>query len=156
MRQRQSAGQHHGAKAVFAQTGAYGGVAVHAQRKGQCTGVDLACHLTTASCVKGLDAELVMIACPSVMAVLTVAVLTFSSSSQMLMLPIGGQLSGGIAKGLGTLGGELEGNVILRAAAVAHSAVLRRSAFDHGAVQNQLAVLAGSLAEGQVGGGAIS
>ena len=44
--------------------------------------------MTTASCVKGLDAELVMMACPSVMAVLTVAVLTFSSSSQMLMLPL--------------------------------------------------------------------
>ena len=35
-----------------------------------------------------MDAELVMMACPSVMAVLTVAVLTFSSSSQMLMVPL--------------------------------------------------------------------
>ena len=44
--------------------------------------------MTTCSCVKGLDAELVMMAEPSVMAVLTVAVLTFSSSSQMLMVPL--------------------------------------------------------------------
>ena len=43
--------------------------------------------MTTASCVKGSDAELVMMALPSVMAALTVAVLTFSSSSQMLMVP---------------------------------------------------------------------
>ena len=67
---------------------------------------------------------------------------------------VGGQLGGSIAKSLGTLGGKLEGNVILGTAAVTHSAVLRRSAFDHGAVKDQLAVLAGSLAEGQVGGGA--
>ena len=44
--------------------------------------------MTTASCVKGLEAELVMMASPSVMAALTVAVLTFSSSSQMLMVPL--------------------------------------------------------------------
>ena len=43
--------------------------------------------MTTSSCVKGLDAELVMMAEPSVMAALTLAVLTFSSSSQMLMVP---------------------------------------------------------------------
>ena len=44
--------------------------------------------MTTCSCVKGLDAELVMMAEPSVIAVFTVAVLTFSSSSQMLMVPL--------------------------------------------------------------------
>ena len=44
--------------------------------------------MTTCSCVKGFAAELVMMAEPSVMAVLTVAVLTFSSSSQMLMVPL--------------------------------------------------------------------
>ena len=43
--------------------------------------------MTTSSCVKGFDAELVMMAEPSVMAALTLAVLTFSSSSQMLMVP---------------------------------------------------------------------
>ena len=147
--------QHHGAEAVFAQTGAHGGVAVHAQSKGQRTGVDLACHLDHGILRKGIGGRTgddglsvgdsgvdgggahVLVVQPDADAAL-----------------IGGQLGGGIAKGLGTLGGELEGNVIFRAAAIAHSAVLRRSAFDHGAVQDQLAVLAGSLAEGQVGGGA--
>ena len=149
------AGQHHGAETVFAQTGAYGGVAVHAQSKGQRTGVDLACHLDHGILRKGVGGRAgddglsvgnggidgggahVFVVQPDADAAL-----------------IGGQFGGSIAKCLGTLGGELEGNVILRAAAVAHSTVLRRGAFDHGAVQNQLAVLAGSLAEGQVGGGA--
>ena len=149
------AGQHHGAKAVFAQTGAYGGVAVHAQRKGQCTGVDLACHFDHGILRKGIGRR----AGDDSLSVGNGGV-DGGGAHVFIVQPdadaalIGGQLSGGIAKGLGTLGGELEGNVILRAAAVAHSAVLRRSAFDHGAVQNQLAVLAGSLAEGQVGGGA--
>ena len=147
--------QHHGTKAVFAQTGAHGRVAVHAQGKGQRTGVDLACHLDHGILRKGIRSRTgddglsignggvdgggahVFVVQPDADAAL-----------------IGGQLGCGISKCLGTLGGELEGNVILRAAAVAHSAVLRRGAFDHGAVQNQLAVLAGSLAEGQVGGGA--
>ena len=60
---------------------------------------------------------------------------------------------GGITKGFGTRIGELEGHIILRRAA-AHRAVLRRCAFDHGAVQDQLTVCTAPFPEGQVGGGA--
>ena len=149
------AGQHHGAKAVFAQTGAYGGVAVHAQRKGQCTGVDLACHLDHGILRKGIGGR----TCDDGLSVGDSGV-DGSGAHVLVVQPdadaalVDGQLGGGIAKGLGALGGKLEGNVILGTAAVAHSAVLRRSAFDHGAVKDQLAVLAGSLAEGQVGSSA--
>lgn len=69
--------QHHGAQAVLAQAGADGGIAVHSQGKRQCTGIDLAGHLDHVLLREGLDAELVMMAAPSVMAALTVAVLTF-------------------------------------------------------------------------------
>ena len=106
--------QHHGTKAVFAQTGAHGRVAVHAQGKGQRTGVDLACHLDHGVLRKGIRSRTgddglsignggvdgggahVLVVQPDADAAL-----------------IGGQLGGGIAKGLGTLGGKLEGDVIL-------------------------------------------
>ena len=106
--------QYHSAETVFAQTGAYGGVAVHAQSKGQRTGVDLARHLDHGILRKGIGSR----AGDDGLSVGDGGV-DGSGTHVLVVQPdadaslIGGQLGGGIAKGLGTLGGKLEGNVIL-------------------------------------------
>ena len=105
--------------------------------------------------MKGLEAELVMMASPSVMAALTVAVLTFLVIQPDADGAVGSsQTGGGLTKGLGTLVGELQGHIVLRSTAAGHRAVLGRSTFDHGTVQDQVTVGAAALAEGQIGRGA--
>ena len=148
------AGQHHGAQAVLTEAGADGRIAVHRQRKRQRAGVDLARHLDHILLREGVgrgagddggaigDGRIdgcrahVLIVQPD------------ADGAAALV-----ELGGGITKGFGTFIGELEGDVVFRRTAV-HRAILRRSALDHGAVQDQLAVRTASLPEGQIGGGA--
>ena len=149
------AGQNHGAQAVLAQTGADGGIAVHRQCKGQCAGVDLAGHLDDLLLRERIGSR----ACNDGRAIGNSGVDRGRAHVFIVQPDADGaarcsQLCGSIAKCLGTVIGELQGDEIFRSTAIADGAILSCGALDHGAVQDQLTVRTASLAEGQIGGGA--
>ena len=149
------AGQHHGAQAVLTQAGADGGVAVHGQGKGQCAGVDLACHFNDLLLREGVGCR----AGDDGRAVGDGGVDRGSADVLVIQPDADGaigccQRSGCIAKGLGTVVGEFQGDIIFRCAAVADGAILGGCTLDLGAVQDQFTVGTAALAEGQVRGGA--
>ena len=148
-------GQHHGAQAVLTQAGADGGVAIHLQGKGQCAGIDLASHLYHSLLGEGVGCR----AGNDGLAVGNGGVDRCSAHILVIQPDADAalgicQASGGLTKGFGSLSGELQGDIILGRTAAGDRAVLSRGTFHHGAVQDQLAILAAALPEGQVGGGA--
>src|SRR5699024_7205930 len=64
------------------------------------------------------------------------------------------QAGGGVPKRLGALIVKFQGDVVFRSAAAGHRAVLGGGVLHAGTVQDQLAIGAGPLPEGQVGRGA--
>ena len=148
-------GQHHGAQAVLAQAGADGGVAVHLEGKGQCAGVDLAGHLDHGILREGVGSR----TGDDGLAIGDGRIDGGRAHILVIQPDADGavgssQTGGGLTKGLGTLVGELQGHIVLRSTAAGHRAVLGRSTFNHGAVQDQVTVGAAALAEGQIGRGA--
>ena len=147
-------GQHHGAQTILAQTRADGGVAVHAQRKGQRAGIDLAGHLDDIFLREGIrrragdDGRAVGDGGVDAGGADVLVVQPDADAAAGLV-----QTSGGVAERLGTLVGKLQRHIVLGTAAV-DGAVLGSSALHHRAVKDQRTVCAAPLAEGQVGGGA--
>ena len=147
-------GQHHGAQAVLAQTRADGGVAVHAQRKGQRAGVDLAGHFDDIFLREGIrrragdDGRAVGDGGVDAGGADVLVVQPDADAAAVLV-----QTGGGVAECLGTLVSKLQRHIVLGAAAV-DGAVLGSSTLHHRAVKDQRTVCAAPLPEGQVGGGA--
>ena len=146
--------QHHGSEAILAQTGADSGIAVHRQRKGQSTGIDLTRHLDDSVLGEGVGYG----AGDDCLAVRNGSVDRCGADIFIVQpdadgAPVPGKTGGGITKRLCTLCGKLQRHIVFCRGTV-YRTILCCSVLDHRAVQNQLPVLAAAFPEGQIGGGA--